>query len=66
MSSIPTHPPSVIVHSNVFIPEERLDTVEAGLEGKSTVEVPAVTVQAPVPAEGVLAESVAVDAEQSV
>jgi hypothetical protein len=57
------HPPFEIVHLNVTVPTTSPVTAEVGLEGVVTEPVPAITVHAPVPKEGVFAASVAEEAQ---
>jgi len=59
------HVAFVIVHTNVFAPIVRPVTPEVGSLGVVTVELPAMTVHAPVPTVGVFPASVAV-VEQTV
>jgi len=53
----------VMVHWNVLAPELRPLTVELKSAGELTVPAPETVLQTPVPTEGLLAESVAVDAQ---
>ena len=55
--------PLLMVHTNVFTPRDNPVTPEVGEAGLVTVELPAMTVQAPVPAVGVFPASVAVVAQ---
>ncbi len=57
--------PFEIVHTNVFTPTDKLVTPEVGELGVVTVELPTMTVHAPVPTVGVLPARVAV-VEQTV
>ena len=50
----------LIVQTNVFAPADKLVTPDVGLLGAVTAELPAITVHAPVPTDGVLPASVAV------
>ncbi len=59
------HVPFEIVHTNVFAPTDKLVTPEVGELGVVTVELPAITVHAPVPTLGEFPASVAV-VEQTV
>jgi len=52
----------LIVQTNVFAPTESPVTPEVGLPGVVTVAVPAMTVHAPVPTDGVLPANVVVAA----
>ena len=52
--------PLLIVQTNVFAPTDNPVTPEVGLLGVVTVALPAITVHAPVPTDGVLPASVAV------
>ena len=56
-------PPPLIVQTNVFAPRVSPVTPDVGLPGVVTVELPAITVQVPVPTVGVLPASVAVVAQ---
>ena len=55
----------VIVHTNVFAPTDNPVTPEVGELGVVTVELPAMTVHAPVPTDGVFPARVAVVAQTS-
>ena len=57
------HVPLVIVQTNVLDPRERPVTPEVGELGVVTVELPAITVHAPVPTVGVLPANIAVVAQ---
>ena len=59
------HVPLLIVHTNVFAPTDNPVTPDVGSPGVVTVELPAITVHAPVPTDAVLPASVAV-VEQTV
>jgi hypothetical protein len=62
-SSVEVPHPLLIVHLNVALPVTKPVTPDAGLEAVVTVAVPAITVQAPVPAEGVFPARVAEEAQ---
>ena len=55
----------VVVQRNVLVPAERLETVEFGLAGEFTVELPAIMLHAPDPVEGLFPARVA-EVEQRV
>ena len=57
------HVPLLIVQTNVFAPTLNPVTPEVGLAGAVTVALPAITVHAPVPTDGVLPANVAVVAQ---
>ena len=57
--------PLLIVHTNVFAPTDKPVTPDVGSLGVVTVELPAMTVHAPVPTLGAFPASVAV-VEQTV
>ena len=57
------HEPSLIVHTYVLAPTDKLVTPDVGELGVVTVELPAITVHAPVPTVGVFPASVAVVAQ---
>ena len=60
VSFVDRHVPLLIVQTNVFAPTDNPVTPDVGSTGVVTVAVPAITVHAPVPTDGVLPASVAV------
>ena len=55
--------PLLIVQTKVFVPTDRPVTPEPGAEGVVTIPLPAITVHAPVPTDGVFPARVEVGAQ---